>query len=196
MEEQKSFDSEKFFSDNDSENSETKARTSKHEKEEEKEIKNFELIKSISQILETIIEGNKNLINHSDIIKKQSKMIFSSKIIPKISIEQYLMRIQTYSNMEKNTLIVSLIYIDKFCKISGISLNYHNIHRILFTSILISIKYNEDRFYENKYYADIAGVSLKELNSLEYNFVYLMNFLLYVNDETFKKYKSYLDNSY
>jgi len=191
-----SFDSEKFsYSDNESENVETKARTSNNEKESEVEFKNENLINSISQVLETIIEDNKLLFNYSEIIKKQSKDVFSSRIIPKISIKDYLKRISTYTNIEKNTLIVSLIYIDRLCRVSKLTLTCYNIHRILFASILISIKYNEDNFYDNKYYSEIAGISLKELNSLENNFLNLIHFLLYVKDETFKNYESYLDNS-
>ena len=196
MDENGSFDSEKFdYSDNDSENVETKARTSKIEKDDETEFKIEDLIESISQVLETIIADNKLLFNYNEIIKKQSKNVFSSRIIPKISIKDYLTRIHTYTHIEKNTLILSLIYIDRLCKISKLTLTCYNIHRILFTSILISIKYNEDTFYDNKYYAEIAGVPLKELNNLEYNFVNLIHFLLYVKDETFKNYESYLNNS-
>ena len=85
-----SFDSEKFsYSDNESENVETKARTSNNEKKSEVEFKNENLINSISQVLETIIEDNKLLFNYSEIIKKQSKDVFSSRIIPKISIKDY-----------------------------------------------------------------------------------------------------------
>ena len=196
MDENGSFDSEKFnYSDNESENVETKARTSNIEKEDETELKIEDLIESISQALETIIADNKLLFNYSEVIKKQNKKVFSSRIIPKISIKDYLTRIHTYTHIEKNTLILSLIYIDRFCKLSKLTLTCYNIHRILFTSILISIKYNEDTFYDNKYYAEIAGVQLKELNILEYNFVNLIHFLLYVKDETFKNYESYLDNS-
>ena len=196
MDKNDSFDSEKYsYSDNDSENVETKARTSNIEKEDEIEFKNIDLIKSISQVLETIIEDNKHLFNYTEVIKKQSKNIFSSRIIPKISIKDYLTRIHTYTHIEKNTLILSLIYIDRLCKISKLTLTCYNIHRILFTSILISIKYNEDTFYDNKYYSEIAGVSLKELNNFEYTFVSLIHFLLYVKDETFKNYETYLNNS-
>jgi hypothetical protein len=200
MEGKDSFDSEKFFPDYESENGDTKARTSNNEKEEEgeeeveNEIRNLDLIKTISHILETILNDNKLLDNYAEIVKNQRKMAFSSRIIPSISIEEYLIRIQTYANMEKNTLILSLIYIDRLCKIASITLTYYNIHRILFISILVSIKYNEDQYYDNKYYAEIAGVKLKELNTLEYNFLNKTKFLLFVNDEKFKKYKLYLDN--
>ena len=191
-----SFDSELFsFSDNDSENCQTNERTSNVQRNEENEIKNIDLIKSISQILESILEDNKRLVNFSQIIKKQSKIVFNSKIVPSISLEKYLIRIQTYTNLERNSLIAGLIYIDRFCKISKIIFIYNNIHKILFTSILLSIKFNEDQFYENKYYAEIAGINLNELNTLEYNYVNMIQFLLYIKTETFKDYKKYLDES-
>ena len=121
-------------------------------------------------------------------------MPFNANFIPNISIEKYLIRIQTYANMEKSTLIISLILIDRLCQISNLTLTYYNIHRIVFTAILISIKYNEDSYYENKYYAEIAGVKLKELKLLEYSFVSLLQFNLFIQDELYKKYQLYLDN--
>ena len=121
-------------------------------------------------------------------------MVFSANLIPNISIEDYLIRIQTYSNIEKSTLIISLILIDRLCQISNIILTYHNIHRLIFSAILISIKYNEDTYYDNKYYAEIAGVKLKELKLLEYNFLSMIHFKLFIPDEIYNKYILYLDN--
>lgn len=192
-----SFDSEKSdsLSDIESEKEDTKIQTNKIEKEEadKSKIENLELIKAIAHILETLLADNKNLINYKEIIKKQRYTPFSSLSIPYISIEGYLTRIQNYSNIEKSTLIISLIYIDRFCKISGVVLTYHNVHRILFISILLSIKYNEDQFYNNEYYAEIAGIKLKELNLLEYTFSNIIHFHFYIKDETYDKYVRYLN---
>ena len=121
-------------------------------------------------------------------------MVFSSNTIPNISICDYLLRIQTYSFIEKSTLILSLIYIDRLCQHCKLTLTFYNIHRVLFGAILIAIKYNEDKFYDNKYYSDIAGVDLKELKSIEYKFVELINFKMYVSDDIFNKYSSYLNS--
>ena len=155
---------------------------------------NYELIKSISQTLVTILEDNKKKPNYKEIVRKQSKMAFSANLIPNISIEDYLIRIQTYSNMEKSTLIISLIFIDKLCHTADVTLTHYNIHRILFTAVLISIKYNEDSFYDNQYYSEIAGVKLKELKFLEYTFISMVNFRFYVNTEIYEKYRNYLEN--
>ena len=81
------------------------------------------------------------------------------------------------------------------CNLGQITLTHYNVHRILFGAILISIKYNEDTFYGNNHYAEIAGVKLNELNSIEYNFILLCNYQMFVSDETFKQYNDYLISS-
>ena len=183
-----SFDSEKESYDTDRDREENESNISKEE------IKNLDLIKSISTTLTMILEENKNLKNYNEVLHKQSKMIFSANSIPKISIYDYLIRIQTYSYIEKNTLIIALIYIDRICDLGHITLTYYNIHRILFTSVIIAIKYNEDCFYDNKYYSEIAGVKLNELNNLENTFVQKCNFIFYISDDIFEKYSRYLNS--
>ena len=163
-------------------------------KEEEKLMENLDIIKSIFNSLSTILEENKKLSNYKEIIIKQSKMCFSANTIPNISLYEYIIRIQKYSLIEKNTLILSIIYIDRLCKIGNIVLTYYNIHRILFTAILLAIKYNEDEFYDNKYYAEIAGIKPCELKFIEYTFFCICNFNLYVSDDIFINYNRYLNS--
>ena len=80
---EKSFDSENESFDSELENSNETENISLNE---EPEINNIELIKSISITLNTILEENSKLSNINDIILKQNKMCFSSNSIPKISI--------------------------------------------------------------------------------------------------------------
>ena len=201
MSKSSSFNSEEL-SDESLEEQDTKSQVDK-EKDKEKEkaistlketigIENLELINSISKTLETILEKNKQLSNYKEIIKNQNKMYFSSYTIPTISIKEYLIRIQIYSGIESSTLILSLILIDKMCKRSGILLTYFNIHRILFSSLLISIKYNEDSFYNNTFYSQIAGVKPNELQLLEYTFLEYNDFNVFVKDFEYKQYEKYL----
>ena len=192
-----SFDSEK--SDEDSiEEDDTKSITEKEKDKaksgikENEEIQNIELINAISNTLTTILEKNKKLKNYREILKKQSLMYFSAYTIPNISIKDYLIRIQNYSLMEKSTLILSLILIDHMCKKSNIVLTPYNIHRILFSSVIISIKYNEDSYYDNNFYAQIAGIKPNELKLLEYKFLELNDFNVYVTDAEYEQYEQYL----
>ena len=192
-----SFDSEK--SDEDSiEEDDTKSITEKEKDKakssikENEEIQNIELINAISNTLTTILEKNKKLKNYREILKKQSLMYFSAYTIPNISIKDYLIRIQNYSLMEKSTLILSLILTDHMCKKSNIVLTPYNIHRILFSSVIISIKYNEDSYYDNNFYAQIAGIKPNELKLLEYKFLELNDFDVYVTNVEYEQYEQYL----
>ena len=195
-----SFDSEALSGDSEEDGRETKNQSDKEkakkgndEEKEEPKVKHLKLINSISNALTTILEENKKLDNYKEIIKKQSKMVFSAKSIPNISINDYLTRIQIYSGIEKSTLILSLIQIDHVCKKAQLILSYYNIHRLLFTAVLISIKYNEDSYYDNKFYAEIAGVKLKELKMLEYAFMELNDFNVFINHNEYEQYRIYLE---
>ena len=195
-----SFDSEALSGNSEEDECETKNQSDKekdknknNEENEEPKVKNVKLINSISNALTTILEENKKLENFKEIIRKQSKMVFSAKSIPNISINDYLTRIQLYSGIEKSTLIISLIQIDHICKKTQLILSYYNIHRLLFTAVLISIKYNEDTYYDNQFYAEIAGVKLKELKMLEYTFMELNDFNIFINHKEYEQYKTYLE---
>ena len=195
-----SFDSEAESRESEEDGRETKnqsdkekGKNGKDQDNEEPQIKNQKLINSISNALTTILEENKKLDNYKEIIKKQSKMTFSANSIPNISINDYLTRIQVYSGIEKSTLILSLIQIDHLCKKAELVLTYYNIHRILFGAVLISIKYNEDSYYDNKFYSEIAGVKLRELKMIEYTFLELSDFNVFINGKEYEQYKNYLE---
>ena len=193
-----SFDSEAPSDDDSKEEDDTKSLTEKDKEnaksglQQNEEIPNMNLINAISKTLTTILENNKKLKNYRDILKKQSLMYFSANSIPNITIKDYLIRIQNYSKMEKSTLILSLILIDHMCKKSNIVLTIYNIHRILFSSVLISIKYNEDSYYDNTFYAQIAGIKPNELKLLEYKFLELNDFNVFVKDIEYEQYEKYL----
>ena len=150
-------------------------------------------INKISEILKQITEKNNEQSIKKDPIKKKHSILYS-EVPPKISLYDYISRIQKYCFIEKNTIILALIYIDRICEINSLFLSNYNIHKILFTSILAAIKYNEDSVYSNKYYSEVAGVSLEELNLMEKSFFELLNFKLFVDEEEFKKYNFFLEN--
>ena len=185
--EQNSFQEDKLNVSFDSENSTTAFEIDFEElKEFNDEIINDELkgkILFISSLFEKLIENNTSKLNNSIFNLK----IFETEEIPTISINKYIERIVKYTNCEENTLILSLIYLDKIC-LKNINLTVYNIHKFVFSSILISIKFNEDKIYKNDYYAYIAGVSLKELNLMEDNFLQILDYQVFVKKNIFNKY--------
>ncbi len=165
--------------------------SSEREKDEEqisiKNSRNCKLAKSISEILDKL-----TLRPIKNFKKKILKDSFTGKRFPNITIYDYINRIITYTEIEENTLICSLIYIDKLDQKKQVT--KFNIHRIFFSAVLCSIKYNEDEFFNNEYYAKVAGVTINELNKMEYDFLVLLDFNLYIEPNTFNDYKMLLNN--
>jgi len=145
------------------------------------------IFKIISENLLNITSSNKQIK-----ISPNISPIFNINK-PLISIYDYLCRINRYSSFELSTYIVSLIYLDRICKEAKIFLTPYNIHKLLFTSILIAAKYNEDKLYTNSHYAKIAGVSTKELINMENCFLFSIKFKLYIDVKTYQEYSSCLN---
>jgi hypothetical protein len=163
-----------------------------YENLKEAEKTNEKLLKSISSIFESLINKNKKIKNYKKIIKSQKNSFFSHEK-PEISIFDYLNRINKYCIPEESTLIISLILIDKFCLESKIILNEFNIHRILFSSFLISMKINEDKIFTHKYFSSVAGIDIEELKILEFDFLKIVNYNVFVSKNIYEKYYQYLN---
>lgn len=143
---------------------------------------------SISITLMDVISNYhlKDSYNHK--IKVQSKQQFTSKKIPKISLGDCISRIIKYTKIDNSTLIMALIYIDRPRKNNKIFLTEFNVQRILFSVIILAIKYNEDKYYSNLYYAKIGGLKLKKLNKFEMKFLVGISFKLFIDSKDYEKY--------
>ncbi len=61
--------------------------------------------------------------------------------------------------------------------------------------MVVAIKYNEDEYFSIKYYSKLGGVTKTEMIFLEYYFVSLINFNLFVDKELFNKYDDYISSA-
>ncbi len=90
--------------------------------------------------------------------------------------------------MNISTLILSIIYIDKFCEKVKYVLSYHNIYRLLLISVFISLKFNEDLMVSAQIYSNIAGVSVEDLKMLEYLICTTLDFKFFVDSDYYQLY--------
>ena len=146
-----------------------------------------QIIKSIAQNLLEIIKEN----NHNNQMKYVKYDIFYISRVPRISIEEYINRIYKNTKMNISSLILSIIYIDRFCELNEYILSSKNIHRILLTACLLSIKFNEDINVNTKYYASVAGIPVEDLNNLEFYFIVKIQFSLFVDFDNYQIYFDY-----
>ena len=158
---------------------------SQKEKPKEKKRKSLSLL--ISKLILELIKSNSN-------IKYDPKDPFSQRKIPEIPIDYYIERIKKYSKLDDSTLVLTLIYCDRICGLNNLLLQPYNIHRLFISCCLLAIKFNEDCFYTNEYYAKVGGIDLDEMNYLERSCIELLNFDLFVDQNLYKKYVNYLLN--
>lgn len=139
----------------------------------------------ISDILQDIMEENS--------LKKMKnfKNSFYMTHPPNMSFLSFAKRLTKYLKPECSTLIISMMYIDKLLnRLKGhLFLSKNNVYKIFLTSLVCSIKYNEDMFDDNEFFAKVGGIKLEEMNLLEREFLILMDYRLHVSEDLFKVYE-------
>ena len=151
----------------------------------------FSLVKTIeviSDLLNNICEENKDKL---EIINKNI-MPFMTQNIPSMSIKDYLLRLSQFTKMSESTIIIILIYIDRISNINNFRLTYKNIYKLILSAMVVAIKYNEDLFFSSAIYAKLGGLSVSELNYLEFQFLILIKFSLFIENDLFDKYRNNL----
>jgi hypothetical protein len=63
----------------------------------------------------------------------------------------------------------------------------------LFIGIYFAICFNEDLKHTKSYYAKVAGLDLNKFNIIENDFIKLINYSLFVNDECYDKYVKFIN---
>ncbi|EFA80349.1 Non-receptor tyrosine kinase [Heterostelium album PN500] len=104
--------------------------------------------------------------------------------LPMITIDLYIARILKYSPCSKEYRLITK---------RNFIVNSYNIHRILITSILVAAKYLDDIFYNNHFYSQVGGVSVKEINVMELDLLKLLSFDVGANLESYVQYANSIE---
>ncbi|KAH9531263.1 hypothetical protein CY35_19G029000 [Sphagnum magellanicum] len=153
------------------------------------------VISVLSSLLDRVVARNETQIlalNHS--ICPQKMTVFHGFRAPTISIEKYLERIFKYANCSPSCFVVAYAYMDRFIRQQpGIPITSLNVHRLLITSVMVAAKFLDDAYYNNAYYAKVGGVTTSEMNKLEIEFLFRLDFRLQVTVSVFESYCSHLE---
>lgn len=146
------------------------------------------VVRVLGSVLERLVAANSSLESpDSGQITK-----FHALKAPGIGISQYLERIHKYASCSNECFILALIYIDRLIQGNNFLLTELNVHRVIITSILLAAKFFDDAYYNNAYYAKVGGVLVSEMNRLEVEFLFRLNFSLHVSPELYSKYHAEL----
>jgi hypothetical protein len=116
--------------------------------------------------------------------------VFHALKPPTISIKYYLDRIVKYAYCSPECFVLALVYLDRIIQRNeNFFITSLNVHRLLVTSVMVGAKFFDDAYYNNAYYARVGGISCSEINTLELEFLYLINFSLHVTPDVFERYR-------
>ncbi|KAL8154687.1 cyclin-U2-1 [Apium graveolens] len=120
--------------------------------------------------------------------------VFECREMPDMTVQSYLERIFRYTRAGPSVYVVAYVYIDRFCQsYPEFRICARNVHRLLITTIMVASKYVEDMNYRNAYFARVGGLTTKEMNDLEFEFIFLMGFKFHVNVSVFESYCCHLE---
>ncbi|XP_047318264.1 cyclin-U2-1-like [Impatiens glandulifera] len=159
------------------------------------------VISVLASLIERTMARNQRIIKNSSwpspaiLFNRNARTrIFDCNETPDMTIQSYLERIFRYTKAAPPVYVVAYVYIDRFCQFQPeFRINPRNVHRFLITTIMVASKYVEDMNYRNSYYAKVGGFTTKEMNNLEFDFLFLMGFKLHVNVSVFESYCCHLE---
>eukprot|EP01133_Synstelium_polycarpum_P001390 gene1390-1603_t len=90
---------------------------------------------------------------------------------------------------DEEIFIICIIFIDRLKRNNqSFQINLFNIHRLVVSSALLASKYQNEKSLDNRYYAQVGGISLGEINALELRFLTLLDHNLFIRGDEFDKY--------
>ncbi|KAK9144383.1 hypothetical protein Sjap_004286 [Stephania japonica] len=120
--------------------------------------------------------------------------VFECSQRPDITVQAFLERIFRYARVAPPIYVVAYVYIDRLCEIlPGFRITRWNVHRLLITAVMVASKFVEDTNYKNSYFAKVGGLSTREMNDSEFEFLFLMGFRFHVNVSVFDSYCCHLE---
>ncbi|KAK9155875.1 hypothetical protein Sjap_003355 [Stephania japonica] len=143
----------------------------------------------LSFVLERLVARNDTLAAVAAGWTGKSLKVFHGVRAPSISIPKYLERIYKFTNCSPSCFVVGYVYIDRLLhKYPDSLLVSLNVHRLLVTSVMLASKVLDDMHYNNSFYARVGGVSNAELNRLELEMLFLLDFGVVVSSRIFESY--------
>ena len=127
----------------------------------------------------------------NDTLPLQSQKVtrFHSRAPPAISIHDYLARIVKYASLESACLLMLLVYIDRMCdKHPEFCISSLTVHRFIITACVVAAKSLCDSYCTNTHYSKVGGLSVQELNLLELEFLFMIEWDLPCSHESLQKY--------
>lgn len=145
-------------------------------------------VQVLSCVLSRLVAANDAVADGTAVTK------FHALRPPSISIHDYCTRIHKYASCSPECFVLALVYIDRLIQRNSLLLTSLNVHRVIITAVMLAAKFFDDQYFNNAYYAKVGGVPTIEVNSLELEFLFSINFSLHVATDVYERYYFELDS--
>ncbi|KAJ7298070.1 hypothetical protein O6H91_13G075000 [Diphasiastrum complanatum] len=149
----------------------------------------------LASVLERLIARNERCWpNDSQTLAGQKLTIFHGLRPPNISISKYLERLFKYTSCSPSCFVLGYVYIDRLVhKQPDLPVTSLNVHRLVVTAVMLATKILDDEHFDNAFFARVGGVPTLELNRLELELLFRLDFKLFVKLHEFESYCLHLD---
>lgn len=118
---------------------------------------------------------------------KEHEMFYSVSA-PSLDIVSYLKRMMKYMHCGRESFVAAAIYLRRiFNDRRDLPINKLSQHRLLLTSAVVAAKAHNDDVLRNSFYADVGGVSRRDMNRLEVGFMKVLGWRTHVTREEYQE---------
>lgn len=95
---------------------------------------------------------------------------FCAEREPAVSLKKYVDRLVHYMRCTPECFILAMSYIRRVAD-AGFPIHLRTVHRLVLTSMVVAAKTRDDHYYSMTYYAQVGGVVVSDLNTMELRFL-------------------------
>lgn len=150
----------------------------------------------LGRVLERTLQLNDMMVNDSQGYGCAYPLFHSKSKCP-LSPSAYVLRILKFSAASPCNLVVALIFMQRLQDLKGneasdknLLLTSYNIQRLLLTATLLACKLYDDCYASNKQFAAIGDITTSEMNVLELEMLFALNFSLAVSREEYDHFRN------
>lgn len=141
----------------------------------------FDVVQAVGEVLDRAVLKSSGLR-----VPASEKTLFDARYPTPMCIEEYAERLKSYFLCSDECHVLGLVYIERILeRDSSFLITELNVHRILLVATVIAAKFQDDEVYSNRYYARVGGVSCKELQALEADFLVRIGWRAHVTPDDY-----------
>jgi hypothetical protein len=145
------------------------------------------LLEDLGHVLDVTVAQNDQRCQRQATRQPDARSMFEGNQRCPLVPSKYFQRILKYTCASPCNLLIGLIYLQRLKdKTDGqLKLTSFNTQRLLLTASMLASKVHDDYFASNRQWALVGDLSLKELNQLELDMLWQLEFSLTVSREEF-----------